>query len=604
MNSQLSSTKRPRWRNLLWLGLLFVCLLWPLHHFVSRYYQQTVFLKNQQTLDLYVANVQGTLGRYEVLPQILGNLPSLKQALLKADDATAIAQANRTLERIQQETGADVIYLMDRNGFTWAASNWNTARPFSGNNFAFRPYFREAIQGRQGQFFGVGNISFKRGYYFGNAVYDGDKMIGVLVVKVDISNTETLWGKTPEQLVVTDDNGVIILTSNDKWRFTATHELNDVERNRIAAYQPYPTLAPKLWNINSKDWLVQTQELPKVGWKVSIYTPISQVEAPVRSAMAIVTITLLAVLLWLGILMQRRRHYLDRIALDAQAKHELEQNVLHRTQDLEALNAVLKKEVLKREQAQQELVKAQDELVQASKLTALGVMSASISHELNQPLAAIRNYADNSKIFLAHQRYSDVESNLGLISQLTERMASIIAHLRAFARRDRKASEHVALQSALDDSLALIAKRRQEMHVSLVRDIPDATLWVEAGETRLRQVLSNVLSNALDALSEKSAPRRIFISSKVTDEWISLIIRDNGNGFTQEALAQAREPFFTTKTSARGLGLGLAICDAVIRGLGGELIFSNHKEGGAIVEVRLRAIQANSMSHSTEDIFL
>lgn len=604
MASVLVPITRPKGRSLIGLAILFLLLLWPVHHFVSQYYQQTVFRKNQQTLDLYVANVKGTLGRYEVLPQILGNLPSLKQALLVPNNAQYIAQANQTLSRIQQETGADVIYLMDTHGYTWAASNWDGARPFTGNNFAFRPYFREAVRGKLGQFFGVGNISFKRGYYFANAVREQGKIIGVLVVKVDISNTETLWGKTPEKLVVTDDNGVIILTSNDAWRFTATYPLGDLERNRIAAYQPYPTLAPKAWNINLNDWLIQEQNLASVSWDIAIYTPKSLVEGPVRSAMAIVAVTLLALLLFAGLLMQRRHHYLQRIALDAQAKAELEQNVQHRTQDLEELNALLKREVLKREQAQQDLVKAQDELVQASKLTALGVMSASISHELNQPLAAISNYADNSKILLQQQRYAEADSNLSLISQLVERMASIIAHLRGFARRDRQSSEHVALQSALDDSLALIAKRRQEMHVSLSRDLPEATLWVEAGETRLRQVLSNILTNALDAVGEKALPRRIMISSRVSQEWISLIIRDNGSGFSKEALLQAREPFFTTKTSARGLGLGLAICDTVIRGLGGELIFSNHPEGGALIEIRLRPIRSESFSSSTEDIFL
>jgi two-component system C4-dicarboxylate transport sensor histidine kinase DctB len=177
--------------------------------------------------------------------------------------------------------------------------------------------------------------------------------------------------------------------------------------------------------------------------------------------------------------------------------------VAERTSDLEGLNRRLKQEVLEREHAQQELVRAQDDLVQAGKLSALGTMSASISHELNQPLAAIRSYAENAEILLDHERTDDARGNLKLISELTGRMASIIAHLRAFARRDRHAPESVALQPALDDALALLAKRRRAMEVELIRDLPEATLWVEAGETRLRQVLGNLLANALDALTEK-----------------------------------------------------------------------------------------------------
>lgn len=215
-------------------------------------------------------------------------------------------------------------------------------------------------------------------------------------------------------------------------------------------------------------------------------TPQSLINEPVRTAMAVVAASLFAVLLILGLLMQRRRHYLERIAMDTHAKAVLEESVRTRTQDLQTLNSRLKQEVLERESAQQDLVRAQDELVQAGKLSALGVMSASISHELNQPLAAIRSYTDNAKILLDQQRTLEVRNNLDLIAQLTERMASIISHLRAFARRDRLASEHVALQPAIEDALALTANRQCNLQVEIIRDIPDATLWVEAGETRLR----------------------------------------------------------------------------------------------------------------------
>jgi two-component system C4-dicarboxylate transport sensor histidine kinase DctB len=310
---------------------------------------------------------------------------------------------------------------------------------------------------------------------------------------------------------------------------------------------------------------------------------------------------LLLLMLLLGLMMQRRRHYLERIALNTHARQQLEQRVLERTQDLERLNSRLKQEVLEREQAQQELVQAQDELVQASKLSALGTMSASISHELNQPLAAIRSYADNACVLLDHQRSEDARSNLKLISQLTQRMASIIAHLRAFARRDHHAPESVALQPAIDDALALLAKRRRAMEVELIRDLPDATLWVQAGETRLRQVLGNLLANALDALSEMPPPRRLWLIAELTAEGVDLHLRDNGPGFSQEALQRAREPFFTTKTSAQGLGLGLAICDTLMRALGGELLFANHADGGAQLTLRLRAADQGIKPQSPED---
>ncbi|CAD2266723.1 sensor histidine kinase [Stutzerimonas stutzeri] len=597
----LLAPRRPRWRNLALLALLLAPLLWPLQQLAERYYRNELTEQNRQTLDLYVANLLGTLNRYEVLPRILGDLPALR-AVLQQDSPQVRDNANRLLKRLRNQTGADVIYLMATDGNTLAASNWDEEDSFVDRNFAFRPYFRQAMEGRLGRFFGLGTTSGKRGYYFGAAVRDGDQVLGVLVVKVDLDHTETLWGSTPEQLLVTDNFGVVILTSRPDWRFRATRGLGVDEREQIAFDQPYPTLYPQDLTLNIDAWLIQSRELKETGWTVRILAPVSLVERPVRTVVAIGAATLLALLLWLGLLMQRRRHFLERLALDSQARQQLEQRVLERTRDLEALNSRLKVEVLEREQAQQELVRAQDELLQAGKLSALGTMSASISHELNQPLAAIRSYADNARVLLDHERVDEARDNLRLISELTARMASIIAHLRAFARRDQHAPERVALQPALDDALALLAKRRQAMGVELIRDLPDATLWVQAGETRLRQILANLLANALDALGERPQPRRIWLRAELEGDGVLLTLRDNGPGFSAEALQRAREPFFTTKTSTQGLGLGLAICDTLTRALGGELRMSNHAEGGAQLGLFLRSAEPG-VAFPTEDHF-
>ena len=593
--------RRPRWRSLALLALCLAPLLWPLQHLAERYYRSELAGQNRQTLDLYVANLLGTLHRYEVLPQILGELPALRALLADPENPQILSHANQLLNDISTQTGAEVMYLMDAHGDTLAASNWDKQDSFIGRNFAFRPYFSEAMDGKLGRFFGLGTTSGKRGYFFAAPVLDGDKKIGVLVVKVDLDHTERLWGQTPEQLMVTDPNGVVILTSRPEWRFRATRELSQQEQQSIFAILPYPTRDPKPLNLNLSNWLVQTQDIDETGWSVNILAPRTLIDRPVRTVLAIGGATLLVVMLLIGLMMQRRRHYLERIAFEAKARRELEMRVAERTSDLEGLNRRLREEVLEREHAQQELVRAQDDLVQAGKLSALGTMSASISHELNQPLAAIRSYAENAEVLLDHQRIDDARGNLKLINELTGRMASIIAHLRAFARRDRHAPESVALQPALDDALALLAKRRRSMEVELIRDLPAATLWVEAGETRLRQVLGNLLANALDALTEKGPPRRLWLSAESTPEGVTVCIRDNGPGFCMEALGRAGEPFYTTKTRTQGLGLGLAICDTLIRAFGGELLFANHTEGGALITLRLRAGAPGVSLQASED---
>ncbi len=576
-----------RWRSLVILALLLAPLLWPLQYFAERYYSEQLAEQNRQTLDLYVANLLGTLRRYEELPQILGGLPVLRQALQQPGDPLLQKIANEALADIRRRTGADVIYLLQPDGTTQVASNWAQADSFVHRNFAFRPYYREAMQGRLARFFGLGTTSIKRGYYFASAVKEGSRIIGVLVVKVDLEHIERLWGNSPEQLLVIDNYGVVILSSREDWRFHASRPLSAAERDEIHANIPYPVQDPKPLRLQQSAWLSQSRTLPETGWTVSIYAPRTLIERPVRSVLLIGGATLLALLLLLTLLTLSRRHYLDRIALEAEAKRQLEERVLERTRELENANAQLQQEVHEREQAQRELMRAQDEVVQAGKLTALGTMSASISHELNQPLAAIRSYADNARVLLDHQRTEDARGNLEQISDLTTRMASIIAHLKAYARGARRAPENVQLQPAIEDALSMLASRRRAMNVELLRDVPDAPLWVQAGETRLRQILGNLLTNALDALAEKAPPRRLWVIASQDQHDVTLTLRDNGPGFSEDALAHAHEPFFTTKTTAKGLGLGLAICDNLLRALGGRLEMGNHLEGGAVVRLHL-----------------
>lgn len=576
-----------RWRSLVILALLLAPLLWPLQYFAERYYSEQLAEQNRQTLDLYVANLLGTLRRYEELPQILGGLPVLRQALQQPGDPLLQKIANEALADIRRRTGADVIYLLQPDGTTQVASNWAQADSFVHRNFAFRPYYREAMQGHLARFFGLGTTSIKRGYYFASAVKEGSRIIGVLVVKVDLEHIERLWGNSPEQLLVIDNYGVVILSSREDWRFHASRPLSAAERDEIHANIPYPVQDPKPLRLQQSAWLSQSRTLPETGWTVSIYAPRTLIERPVRSVLLIGGATLLALLLLLTLLTLSRRHYLDRIALEAEAKRQLEERVLERTRELENANAQLQQEVHEREQAQRELMRAQDEVVQAGKLTALGTMSASISHELNQPLAAIRSYADNARVLLDHQRTEDARGNLEQISDLTTRMASIIAHLKAYARGARRAPENVQLQPAIEDALSMLASRRRAMNVELLRDVPDAPLWVQAGETRLRQILGNLLTNALDALAEKAPPRRLWVIASQDQHGVTLTLRDNGPGFSEDALAHAHEPFFTTKTTAKGLGLGLAICDNLLRALGGRLEMGNHLEGGAVVRLHL-----------------
>ena len=548
--------------------------------------------QNGQTLDLYVANIHGTLQRFEALPELLGYLPEVQRLFQQPDNPATVAVANRLLERVQGETGADTLYLMNPDGDTLAASNWATPVSFVGRNFAFRPYFQEALAGRLGTFFGLGTTSAKRGYYFASAVHGNGGLLGVAVVKVDLDGIEGVWGSTsPEQVLVTDRRGVVILTSDPSWRFTATRPLTAQERAESASNLPYPQTEPPPIELNRDAYLAQSRTLDPLGWTVTLLAPRYLISGQVQSAMLAAGTGVLLLALLVLLIGQRRRHYLERIAMETHGRHRLEERVRERTLDLENLNERLKREVLERQHAQDELQRMQDELIQAGKLSALGTMSASISHELNQPLGAMRTYAENGCTLLDHQRPDDARRNLTAIVQLTGHMASIIANLRAFARREQRAAVNVDLVDALRETLSQFQPRLAQESVQLVVDLPAHPVWVQAGVSRLRQVLANLISNALDAMHKRDAPR-LQVALLHTGPTVELILDDNGEGLDEAALERAFDPFFTTKSRTEGLGLGLAICRGIVESLGGRLLLENRPSGGARARLVLLSTDA------------
>lgn len=566
-------------------------------HLAERFFRERLLEHNRQTLDLYTANLRGTLGRFEALPGTLSHLPAIRRLLGNPYDPHAVAAANHLLAELQQRTGADTLYVMAPDGLTLASSNWNTPVSFVGGNFSFRPYFQMAMEGRLGRFFGLGTTSLKRGYYFADAVREGTDIIGVMVVKVDLDETETVWGQVPEQLMVTDAHGVVILSSQPSWRYHATRTLSAAERSAIASDIPYPEVDPPPLQVDMDQYLVSHVKLEEVGWTASVLAPASLTRGPVRSVTGVTAAGGLLLILAGALLHQRRRDYLERIAIQERARAELEQRVAERTRDLQALNDRLKREVLERQQAQDEIIRIQEELVRAGKLSALGTMSASISHELNQPLTAIRSYADNARVYLEHGRQPEAAQNLATIGELTGHMSSIIANLRAFARHDPRGPIAVDLVQALEQAVEAAGPRLRALGVEVHSALPDTRVWVEAGTSRLRQVLDNLLTNAADALEGVAGPR-LRITVKVGRDDCRVEFADNGPGLTAEARIHAFDPFYTTKHRTQGLGLGLSICRNIVQALGGELTLDDGASGGAVAVLRLRLSERAEAEHA------
>jgi two-component system C4-dicarboxylate transport sensor histidine kinase DctB len=269
----------------------------------------------------------------------------------------------------------------------------------------------------------------------------------------------------------------------------------------------------------------------------------------------------------------------------AEANAVLESRVAQRTEALSAANVQLRREVREREEAEAALKRAQQDLVQAGKLSALGQMSAGISHELNQPLMAIQQYAENGAAFLARGKAERTGENLARISDMAARMARIIKNLRAFARNESEPVGKVDLAKVLEDAVELTQTRLRECSVRLDwAPQPRGEIFVRGGEVRLTQVFVNLINNAVDAMLDQED--RVIRLQVHRGTRLSVTVQDIGPGLKEPE--KVFDPFYSTKAvgSSEGMGLGLSISYGLVQSFGGNIRGSN-AERGAVFTVEL-----------------
>ncbi|MEB0216033.1 sensor histidine kinase [Undibacterium sp. CCC3.4] len=567
-------------------------------------------------LDLYSTSLEREIGKYAFLPDTLDLERDVLALLENKDHATLAAQVNVYLEQLNERAGTLSIYLIDTSGRVVASSNWRRTDSFVGEDLTFRPYFREALESGHGRFFGIGTTRGEPGYYLASTLSDGSKTLGVAVLKVSLEQLEKSWATVETPAMVSDENGVVILGSVANWKFTTVRALEEKTRSAFDQTQQYNRRALKplglkelreldhgarLVSIAKDDpaiasaypvagrFLAQSRPLPGTPWTLTVFSHLKQVDdiAQSRAALAVVgTVLLFMVGMMLN---ERRRHLKDRLAAREalqQAHDELERKVATRTADLSTANQQLQDEVSDRIRAERTLRAAQDELVQAGKLAAIGQLSTGIAHELNQPLAALRTLSGNSVRFLDRGDLATTRSNLERIAQLTDRMGRITGQLRTFAHKSSAQLQAVALDRALDNSLALLEQRLLQAHVTVRRDCPLPAPVALCDADRLEQVLINLIGNALDAMAGHAAPC-IELSCEALGQLARLTVRDHGPGLTETVMSQLFVAFFTTKQAGVGLGLGLSISADIMRDFGGTLNASNHPEGGAVFTLEI-----------------
>jgi len=572
----------------------------------ERVYLNQTATRGETTLTLAVAALQGHMSRFEALPALLADRPDIRKLIANPADQTLRSEVNRYLKATNRLLGSSDIYVMIPNGDTVAASNFDTDLSFVGENFSYRPYYQQAMEGQPGRFFALGTTSLKRGYYFSAPVLDGATVLGVIVFKVDLDQIEASWAAGDYEMMVADPEGIIFMTSRREWLYASLLPLSQDRVQRTQDWRRYADTPLKELAVRrsvtedgrslmtlavdgaQREYLVQSEEMKDAGWTVNVLTE-------TRSARNQAITSLTAVLLLIGlaglvaaIVVQRRARLAERLQLQRTAQEQLERRVDERTADLAEVNRQLETEVTERRATEQQLRQTQSDLIQAGKLAALGQMSAALSHEFNQPLAAVKAYAENGTTLIDRHRVGDARDNLARISSLADRMSSISRHLRNFAREPNQTLGPVQVADVVKDTLEIATPRLKASGATLDVDIAPPNLTVRGGIVRLQQVLVNLVSNAADAI-EDQPDRRIMLTARRKGPKVAITVRDHGPGVPEAIRERIFDPFYSTKGVGKGLGLGLSISYNIVKDFGGRLSVENHPEGGAVFTIELDA---------------
>ena len=586
-----------------WFFLLMagaVVLIFGVERISSRNALEEGQLRAETTLRQTVNALESHLSRFEALPSLLAQDDDVRALLLDPQDAGRITAMNRWLAETNALVESSDLYLIDLAGDTIAASNHARPDSFIGQNFSYRPYFTAARDGGLGRYFALGTTSGVRGYYFASPVRDGSGRVqGVVALKIGVDEIEAGWRARDYRILVTDPEGVVFMSTDPGWLYRGFLPLTPDRLERLAATRRYADAdlgELQVSEANSggvalmrladgagaaHEYISAASPMPRAGWTVRVLLDTAPIRAQARLAVAAFGLLLMVGLLLAWTLVQRRARLAERLAIQAAAQADLERQVAERTADLTRAN--------------EDLHRMQADLVQAGKLAALGRMSAALSHEINQPLAAARNYADSAGLLIDRGDLPRARENIGLILGLIDRMATIARHLRNVARKPNEPLKVVDLSAVIGDALGIAQARLNAAGAEVVLEIPPDLPMVRGGPVRLQQVIVNVLSNAADAV-EASADRRIHLSAHADGDEVTLQVRDHGPGVAPAIADRIFDPFFTTKQVGSGLGLGLSISYNIMKDFEGDLRVANHAEGGAVFSIVLRRASPKALA--------
>ena len=592
-------------------------------HFLAGQYQEQ-FVTQQLNEAANKANLQidSELDKFKQIPDLLSHDPRLLSYFDESPkgDKISTAELNTLLFEWSGQSQADTIYIHDPSGTVVASSNYRKPRTFVGENFAFRPYFASAIKGHKTQYVALGARSDVRGYFLSSPLSIDDNIVGVITVKVSLENLENILTSDDFEIVVLDSNQVVFLSSQTPWLYHSLLPLTDQQQQDIAAQRQYGQ--NKISIIDAFNSSNQTTDASKVLTANKLFklgtfnlypaatsdnqyqvVAIKDTRSELLKVLQIDVIFIVIYSLVMLIAWSWRQTYLAKVAL-TELNQNLEQTVDKRTQYLKQSNQQLQQTLFQYQASQLKLKQTEQELTQTAKLAVLGELSASINHEINQPLAALRTYSENSVKLLEMGRSDLVKSNLAKMIALNTSITEIIARLKVFTRKVTKQEHHVAnLNQVINNATSILSALMIKQGITLRLSTVPGDINIAIHPTELEQVLINLIHNAIQALSQQAALendleiqegnqptiQQIGVEWQLNNDACQLIIWDNGIGIASDKLEQLFDPFFTTKPE--GLGLGLSISKRIIEAYHGTISATQLEPSGMVLSLNIPLYQ-------------
>ncbi|MEL7800555.1 sensor histidine kinase [Sulfitobacter pontiacus] len=529
---------------------------------------------------LYSGNLLAELRQNAIVPQLLSRDPALIEALTRSD----YSLSTQRLISFVEEIGAASLMLYDIDGRTVAATDRNRL----GASHRQEAYFVDALRSNSTVFSVIPRDTGGYRFFYSRRIQEGGTNLGVIAAEVDLQRFERAWAGISDAVIVTDSTGDIIMATEPRWRGLTESEALSNQTPQSAIERAIKATAD--WTALPADAYLQgeavmrlSSRIPFRGWRITSYTTYASVREKVNGVLALEV-------MGFAILLALTFYALSRRTAGRAALFQRE------SAELRALNAALQREVAERKRVQQTLAVAEQTLEQSSKLAALGEMSAAVSHELNQPLAAMKTYLAGARLLMQRNRLEEALASFGRIDDLIERMGAITRQLKSYAGKGQQQFSPFDMGEALASALSMMEPQLRQRQVQINRILPAEPVQVMGDRMRIEQVLVNLLRNALDATkSERNPTVEIILSA---GETATLTVRDNGPGI--EDLDSLFEPFYTTKQPGDGVGLGLAISSGIVSDLGGRLTARNGQHGGAVFEMQLPIMDSTEKTQAAE----